>query len=495
MQNAFDKILEGLIPEGETALLAVSGGIDSICMAELFVRSRLNVHIAVAHCNFHLRGAESDADAELVRSWALAHGAVFHSVDFDTEKYAAEHAQSIEMAARELRYDWFASLCLTYGYYAVSVAHNANDNAETLMLNLLRGTGLRGISGMRPVSEVPVSKQELAGVRLIRPLLQFSRELVSDYVNVCHAAYHDDRTNAETVYKRNRIRHLVFPVFESLNPSFLSTFSREMSVFSQENAIADDYFNAARSRVCGMPEAGECLRVNVTALRAESHWEYILYRLLEPFGFKSRALDPVAALVKGSGTFSGKEFYAAGYRILTSGGCLIVKKGVTAARRGRLPVLPEIIESDVCSIVEGASMYSFGGYDVKVSLVSSDGDAARLARRLACSSVLAADSGALTFPFLIRGWRAGDWMRPLGTRGRKKLSDIFIDMKLNRDEKAHALVIVCPAMEKKNPAGEHVAAVCGYASGRFYCRVDEYVKASSGTASLVCVEAVPGKSI
>ena len=494
MQNAFDKILEGLIPEGETALLAVSGGIDSICMAELFARSRLNVHIAVAHCNFHLRGAESDADAELVRSWASAHGAMFHSVDFDTEKYAAEHSQSIEMAARELRYDWFASLCLTYGYYAVSVAHNANDNAETLMLNLLRGTGLRGISGMKPVSEVPVSKPELAGVRLMRPLLQFSRELISDYVSVCHAAYHDDRTNAETVYKRNRIRHLVFPVFESLNPSYLSTFSREMSVFSQENAIADDYFNAVRSRVCEAPGAGECLRVNVQALRAEAHWEYVLYRLLEHFGFKSRTLDPVTALVKGSGTFSGKEFYAAGYRILTSGRCLIVKKGV-AVRRGRLPVLPEIIENYGCAVVEGVSVYSFGGYDVKVSLMPSDGDAAGLARSLAGSSALAADAGALTFPFLIRGWRAGDWMCPLGTRGRKKLSDIFTDMKLNRDDKDCALVIVCPAMDKKNPAGEHVAAVCGYASGRFYCRVDEAVKASSGTASLVCIEAVSRKSI
>ena len=343
MQKEFDKILVGLIPEGETALLAVSGGADSICMAELFAHSSWKGDIAVAHCNFHLRGEESDADAKLVRCWAASHGVVFHSVDFDTERYASEHSQSIEMAARELRYDWFASLCLKHGYYAVSVAHNANDNAETLMLNLLRGTGLRGITGMKPVSNVPVSQQSLEGVRLVRPLLAFSRDRINAFVNECHAEYHDDRTNAETIYKRNKIRHLVFPVFESLNPSFLKTFGREMRAFAQENAIAEDYFNAAKPRVCAMPEPGECLRVNVFALRKETHWEYILYRLLEPFGFRSATLDPVMSLLNSDGTFSGKEFIAQGYRILTAGDFFIVKKSEVGGRRGRISGLPQVV--------------------------------------------------------------------------------------------------------------------------------------------------------
>lgn len=490
IQKTFDKMLEGLVPEEETALLAVSGGVDSICMAELFVRSRWNGRIAVAHCNFHLRGEESDSDEALVRSWAESHGAVFHSVDFDTERYAAVHSQSIEMAARELRYDWFASLCREHGYYAVAVAHNANDNAETLMLNLLRGTGLRGISGMRPVSEVPVSDRRVGGVRLIRPLLPFTRAQIVEYAREYGLEWHEDRTNAESVYKRNKIRNLVFPVFESINPSFLDTLSRDMAVFSQENAIADGYFEEVRARVClERPREGECLRVDAAALRREKHWEYVLYRLLEPFGFKSGSLEPLAALMRSGGTFSGRKFNVQGYRILTSGDFIIVKENA-APVRARLHVLPEIAENDVCMTVEGEGLYTFGGRTMRVSLEPVTGDAAAEARLKASSGAIVADASALPFPFLMRGWRHGDWMRPFGMRGRKKLSDIFSDMKLSLDEKDSAVVFVRPSADENGNAGEHVAAVCGNASGKFCCRADEALRASSGTSMLLCIRTV-----
>ena len=135
-------------------LLAVSGGIDSMCMADMFCRA--GGEYAIAHCNFHLRGAESDADAEFVEKWAETHGVPFFRADFDTSGYASEHGISIEMAARELRYAWFARIAVQYGFDAVAVAHNANDNAETLILNLLRGTGLRGLRGMASSSPIPV---------------------------------------------------------------------------------------------------------------------------------------------------------------------------------------------------------------------------------------------------------------------------------------------------------------------------------------------------
>ena len=493
MQKAFDKIIEGLLPKGETALLAVSGGIDSVCMANLFLNSSVHPHIAIAHCNFHLRGEESDSDEELVREWALRNGLRFHKADFDTEGYASEHSLSIEMAARELRYDWFAGLCVENGYYAVSVAHNANDNAETLMLNLLRGTGLRGISGMRPVSEVAVSQKDLSGVRLIRPLLSFTRAQISEYVSAHSLEYHNDRTNEETVYKRNCIRHRVFPVFDELNPSFLRTFSREMRIFTQENAIAEDYFKSVAARVNADVTGDECLRVNADALRAEIHWEYVLFRLLEPYGFKAGSLDAVIRLVESGGTFSGREFRSQGYRILTSGREIVVKRAA-----GRIPVHLAgiqrrgiISENDVCIVIEGSSEYMFGGHRINVSVSEAGENAVAQARRLASESVLAADSSALACPFLVRGWRSGDWMRPIGTRGRKKLSDLFTDLKLSIDEKSDALVVVLPALNRslddKSPAGEHVAGVCGYASGRFWCRIDEAVKAGPGTSSLVCL--------
>ena len=139
-------------------LLAVSGGIDSMCMAEIFVRRYPCECLAVAHCNFRLRGEESDGDEELVRLWAEEHGVRLHVRTFDTREYAADHGVSIERAARELRYRWFAELCASEGYDEVAVAHNANDNAETLMLNLLRGSGIKGLTGMSPVSDIPYSE-------------------------------------------------------------------------------------------------------------------------------------------------------------------------------------------------------------------------------------------------------------------------------------------------------------------------------------------------
>ena len=210
MEKSFERIAGGLISQGETALLAVSGGIDSMCMAELAYRCGLD--FAVAHCNFHLRGEESDGDEALVREWAESRGVRFHRADFDTYAYAERYSVSIEMAARDLRYDWFLEVCEQNGYQVLAVAHNANDNAETLILNLLRGTGLRGLTGMRADGNVPAPGGE--NVRMIRPLLGFSRKEIEDYAASAGVKYREDHTNRETVYKRNKLRHNVFPVFE-----------------------------------------------------------------------------------------------------------------------------------------------------------------------------------------------------------------------------------------------------------------------------------------
>ena len=189
MQKRFSdamKELRGLISEwsaplghsektaDESVLLAVSGGIDSMCMAELFASSEPRVPFAIAHCNFRLRGDESDADERFVRKWAADHEIECHVVSFDTEEVARARGVSIEMAARDLRYEWFAGLCAAHGYKAVAVAHNANDNAETLLLNLLRGSGINGLSGMSMFSTVPAS----AHIPLLRPLLACTRKHV-----------------------------------------------------------------------------------------------------------------------------------------------------------------------------------------------------------------------------------------------------------------------------------------------------------------------------
>ena len=169
MRDRFGKCLGGLLPDsGGAVLLAVSGGIDSMVMADLFLNSPISCPIALAHCNFHLRGEESDADESFVRDWAKSHGVRFIKADFDTLEYSRSHGVSVEMAARELRYDWFRSVCEDEGFGAVAVAHNANDNAETLILNLLRGRGLQGICGMKEISVHSGS-----AVKLVSSLLGF----------------------------------------------------------------------------------------------------------------------------------------------------------------------------------------------------------------------------------------------------------------------------------------------------------------------------------
>lgn len=635
IQKSFDRTIVGLVPEKETALLAVSGGIDSICLASLFLNSSAGRRFAVAHCNFHLRGEDSDSDEALVAAWCGRNGVRYHKADFDTEQYASSHSVSIEMAARELRYDWFASLCKDNGYYGVAVAHNANDNAETLILNLLRGTGLRGITGMQVESVVPVTRDELSGVRLLRPMLSFSRKQIEEYVAANSLEYHDDRTNAETVYKRNRIRHLVFPVFESLNPSFLTTFAREMNAFSEVQEIADDYFIAVRDGVCEPAGKDELLRVNAVRLSHLKHYKYVLYRLLEAYGFRDRLLEPVVRLLESGKTFSGKVFEAPGYELITAGECLIVRKaarvlsdspviseladvhgdrvnvqgnlrgGVTvgtpvgvqvgkrgsvvvgkwggtqngaqvdkqggtpsgaqvvkqggefspvasenhgleeclglagrdsasitssfvesglsytgltgrgSARRSRGMLMtggPVINENEACSVVRTTGEYVFDDFRVNVSVSEAGTDPVADAKSLAREGIAAFSSEALTLPFLLRGWQNGDWMRPVGLNGKKKLSDIFTGLRLSIEEKSRALVIVLPGSASEWAGrgcsssdvsdseasgrgtdnigtdavrGVRVAGVCGYVSGRFFFRVDESVMVTPATASIL----------
>lgn len=634
IQKSFDRTIVGLVPEKETALLAVSGGIDSICLASLFLNSSSGRRFAVAHCNFHLRGEDSDSDEALVSAWCGRNGVRYHKADFDTEQYASSHNVSIEMAARVLRYDWFASLCKENGYYGVAVAHNANDNAETLILNLLRGTGLRGITGMQAETVVPVTRDELSGVRLLRPMLSFSRKQIEEYVAANSLEYHDDRTNAETVYKRNRIRHLVFPVFESLNPSFLTTFAREMNTFSDVQEIADDYFLSVREGVCEPAGKDELLRVNAVRLCHLKHYKYVLYRLLEAYGFRDRLLEPVVRLLESGKTFSGKVFEAPGYELITAGECLIVRKagrvvpdssvvseladvhgdranlqgdlrgrvtvgtpvGVQGGKRGSVmvgkqggtpggvqvdtqgctpggaqvdeqggessPVASEnhvlgkccglagrgsasiassfvgaglsysglagrgsarrsrgtlttggtvINENEACSVVRTTGEYVFDDFRVNISVSEAGADPVADAKSLVREGIAAFSSETMTLPFLLRGWQNGDWMRPVGLNGKKKLSDIFTGLRLSIEEKSRALVIVLPGSAGEGAGrgdsssdvsdseaskrgtdkigtdavrGMRVAGVCGYVSGRFFFRVDESVRVTPSTASI-----------
>ena len=444
MRDRFHKCLEGLLPEGGGAvLLAVSGGVDSMVMADLFLKCLDKSSITLAHCNFHLRGKESDGDEAFVREWAGNHGLAYRKVDFDTVGYAKSHGLSVEMAARELRYGWFASLCGTEGYRAVAVAHNANDNAETLILNLLRGTGLKGLCGMRESSPLPGSE-----ALLIRPMLSFSRAEILEYARSQGIHWREDSTNSDSAYKRNLIRNEVFPHFEKVNPSFLETLASDMRHFSQVQAIADDFVAANLPEAVGevspgnwsavgnLPSAGE-ISVKVDDLSRLPHWEYLFFRLLEPYGFNEAVIGDMVELIKSGKTFSGKEFRSATHVARTSRNSITLE---ALSGEGRTADL----EDDSVEVT-GAGKYVVGGVDFEVEV-------AEIEDSKQPEGVTVVN---LSFPFIVRPWIAGDWMRPLGMKGRKKkLSDMFNDLKFSREQKDRALVIA--------GEGSHVLALLGY---------------------------------
>lgn len=427
-------------------LLAVSGGIDSMCMADLFHKSYGAESIALAHCNFRLRADESDGDEALVRSWASERGIAFHCTSFDTSAYASEHGISIEMAARELRYSWFASLCLEHGYAAVAVAHNANDNAETLILNLVRGTGLRGISGMSEVSPMPCASGE--GLLLLRPLLGFTRKQIEGHVFAHKVPYRNDSTNAMSEYKRNSIRNEVFPLLEKMNPSFVRTFNKEMAWFSDAEEIVSDWCSQAALSVVTTSEGG--IEINLGSLLGYRQWRYLLYHILEPYGFTGPVLSFVEDLVMSGRTVSGKRFHS--------------RTHVLFAGRGLLQVRPFdcTANSDAEIMVHGPGKYSLDGVQFLVEEFARPSDF--VLRQP--SGTLIFDAGKLKFPFVCRKWLHGDWMVPMGMRGKKKLSDLFTDLKLDSAAKGRAVVLSESSddMQKK----QHVAGVLGMRTGDMY---------------------------
>ena len=528
MQKRFAQKIEEmrrLIGDNRSAsfLLAVSGGMDSMCMADLFLNELGADSFAVAHCNFHLRGAESDGDEALVKAWADSNGVRMHRVDFDTREYASAHGVSIEMAARDLRYGWFARLCDEFGYDVVAVAHNANDNAETLMLNLLRGTGLNGLHGMAEVSVFngrtdcrlhwppptswappptrgcenansvyqsapPLLKQKL----LFRPLLEVTRKQIDGYVLAHRVPYRHDSSNFESEYKRNMIRNEVFPFFEKINPSFVRTLNREMGYFAEAGAIVEDWCRSKLPDVAEIaaqagndavrhPERSEgSLSINIPSLLATNHWRYLLYYILQQYGFNSQTIASVEDLLASDRTISGKRFESPTHTLRTERDVLLLHPNsiFPPSGRGCLTEWKTGASGDHClsegvSVVKGAGIYNFGGVRWQVEEIEwSDGMPLKQP-----AGVLIADADKLLLPFVCRPWRQGDWFVPLGMRGRKKVSDLFADLKYTSFEKETALMIVDTRTEGLAEQ-QHIAGILGV-------RIDDRYKVTSGTRRIL----------
>ena len=397
-----------LLQPGSPVVVGVSGGADSVALWHV-LRS-LGYDCAMAHCNFHLRGAESDRDEQFVRRLAEEHGTPFYKTDFDTTTYAAQHGISIEMAARDLRYAWFDGLRQRLHAQAIAVAHHADDNIETLLLNLVRGTGLRGLTG--------IPRRNGA---VVRPLLGCSRQEIEQYLADHHLPHVTDSTNVSPDYRRNRVRHAVLPLLESINPAMRTTLYATMERLDEAYTLYRQSVDLAdRDIVTRTSDGGMTLRID----RLSSHpaCRTLLFEWLRPYGFSPATIRQVADSLTGE---AGTLFYSPTHSLLKDRECLIVQ-----------PHREDCHETEFHIGAGTARLH----IPLNMRFTRLERDAQFQPSK--APHTVHVDFDRLTFPLTLRHWREGDAFRPFGMTGMKKVSDFFIDRKLSRFDKERCWLLL-----------------------------------------------------
>lgn len=374
-------------------VIACSGGLDSVVLARLCARSGYD--FALAHCNFRLRGEESKQDSLFVQKLADELKVYFHLNNFDTTTYAATNKLSIQLAARELRYQWFRELMKQEGYFALLTAHHADDALETFIINLSRATGLQGLTGIPPASN-----------QVYRPLLIFSRADIEEYAKQHDIAWREDSSNQESVYLRNKIRHDLVPVLKELHPEFLQNFQKTQFKLQSASAIIDEHINTIRTELFCEKEG--YWSIPIKPLRQIKPQKAYIYALFNTYGFTD--WDGIYDLLDAT---SGKEIRSATHRLIRDRECLL---------------LAEIERLSQGNFIFDIDTDQFDGpISLEIEEVKSIGAVS--------NSILYVDKETLNHRLEIRKWKKGDYFYPLGMRGKKLVSKFFKDEKMSALEK------------------------------------------------------------
>ena len=396
---------EKLFSETDRLILAVSGGADSMVMLKLFQQSGYG--FCVAHCNFKLRGAESDGEEVFIRDYCGEHGIELFVQTFETREYAQLEGISIEMAARELRYNWFEQLRRDLDYHYLATAHHRDDLIETMLINLSRGTGIRGLSGIRAKNGT-----------IVRPLLFASREELLAYAEKAKLPFRHDSSNDELIYQRNIIRHQIIPLFETINPAFRKNAAKTAAILKETASIYQQKLDEIADEVT-IVEQG-LIRLHINQLKGLQPQGTLLFGLLHGYGFNGGQVQEIVASMDGD---AGKSFYSKSHRLVKDRDDLIVTE---------LPELPTqrfYIEQDCPSISEPISL-------------TLEAIAKNPSFRFSTNPrVVDLDYARLQFPLILKRWEQGEYFVPLGMSGMKKLSDFFIDEKLSIPEKQAAWIL------------------------------------------------------
>ncbi len=380
-------------------LLATSGGMDSMVLIHLF--QKLNLNFAIAHCNFQLRGTESDEDEIFVTDYAKQNNILYFTTKFETEKYSETYKLSTQVAARNLRYNWFNEILAQEKFDYIITAHHADDVVETFMINLSRGTGLEGLTG------IPSQNGNV-----IRPMLPFSRKEIEDYVSENNLKWREDSSNASDKYLRNKIRHHIVPVFKEINESFLQSFQNTLDHLNQEQSLANDAVQMVYKKV--VSEENQQLKINISVLLQYKNYKAYLYQWLNKYGFS--AWHDVYNLIEAQ---SGKQILSEKYILLKDREYLILSKRETA----------DFEEINIHSITEKPN------FPLKLTLCNlSDISNQR-------KNIIFVDENKIQFPLTIRKWKEGDSFYPSGMQGKKKVSKYFKDEKFTLFQKQDTWIL------------------------------------------------------
>ncbi|GLU51571.1 tRNA lysidine(34) synthetase TilS [Dyadobacter frigoris] len=392
----------------KSTLLTVSGGADSIVLAHLFYRAGFSA--SIAHCNFGLRDKESDGDELFVKQLAEQYGFPFFVTRFETKKIATQRGISTQMAARDLRYEWFEEVRISQNLDFIATAHHANDTFETVLLNLTRGTGLAGLHGISVINQ-----------SLIRPLLFASKEQILQYIVDNQLVFREDSSNSSNAYKRNLIRHEVVPVLKKMNPSLEKTFGVTSQRLKSADVLLNNFLKDWQVSVTENVQGD--LHISIAAILNSPEPVYRLWFILEEFGFSYSQGQEIFRAAEG---VSGKVFYSGLHQILKDRDFFIVSKRENSVGNDELIIdQPEGIFKTGMLIFEIRKFLKTNEFKI-----DKKADLAYL------------DAEKLVFPLTIRSWVKGDHFCPFGMKGKsKKISDLLIDLKLNLNQKQKVKII------------------------------------------------------
>jgi tRNA(Ile)-lysidine synthase len=395
-----------LFCKNDRILIALSGGVDSVVLAHLMLKA--NYDIALAHCNFHLREEESNRDEAFVRSWAEKNGVRLFVKEFDTFAYMKENKLSLEMAARDLRYQWFDSLLKEYGFSYLATAHHLDDSIETFFINLLRGTGIAGLHGIQAKND-----------KIIRPLLFATREEILSYAKKNSISFVEDSTNSETKFTRNKIRHNLFPVLRELNPNFEFALKKDIEHLRDTEFVFRREIEKVKQEI--IEKEKDVFKIKIERLQELTPLNIYLYEILSEYGFNETHINDILLCLTEN---SGKQFFSKTHRLLKDRQYIFIDKIKDESKNDFF-----LINQEQGSLIYPLRMQMEVMRDLKFVNISKSKNIAML------------DFDLLKFPLVLRKWRQGDCFVPFGMKTEKKLSDYFTANKYSLIDKENQWIL------------------------------------------------------